>query len=92
MGSRSQTPVTTGLPSTDSKTAPLHRESYVDDLSKSPSQTDDFLLMPASLQNLSEAEYDSLGRKATWKIDRVVMPILIVMYMYVYSMVLYDCF
>ena len=36
--------------------------------------------MPASLKHLDPKELEKLGRKATFKIDIVVMPCLVVMY------------
>lgn len=36
--------------------------------------------MPASLQNLSEQEIAKIGRSTTFKIDIIVIPCLIVMY------------
>jgi hypothetical protein len=38
------------------------------------------LTMPASLAALDTAEYNKLGRRATLKMDFVIMPILVVMY------------
>lgn len=36
--------------------------------------------MPATLAALSAEEYEKLGKKATYKLDLVIMPILVVMY------------
>ena len=36
--------------------------------------------MPASLATLSDAEFASLGRKTTFKMDVMIMPCLVVMY------------
>lgn len=38
------------------------------------------LTMPASLAVLSEDEYQRLGRKATLKMDLIIMPIMVIMY------------
>ncbi|OLN96662.1 putative transporter C1002.16c-like protein 2 [Colletotrichum chlorophyti] len=38
------------------------------------------LIMPASLAALSQEEYDKLGKKATLKMDLVIMPIMVIMY------------
>jgi hypothetical protein len=38
------------------------------------------LIMPASLAALDDAQYHALGRKATRKMDLVIMPILVIMY------------
>ncbi|KAI1421909.1 nicotinamide mononucleotide permease [Xylaria sp. FL1777] len=38
------------------------------------------LLMPANLAALSEDEYKKLGKRATLKMDLVIMPILVIMY------------
>ncbi|KAJ3575518.1 hypothetical protein NPX13_g4006 [Xylaria arbuscula] len=43
-------------------------------------QDDGGLTMPASLAALSEDEYKKLGKKATLKMDCVIMPILVIMY------------
>jgi len=54
---------------TDKKTVPSHLEEYADDISKDPHRADDgHILLPASLQVLSDEEYKSLSRKATWKV------------------------
>lgn len=36
--------------------------------------------LPAALQNLSEQEIDKIGRQTTFKIDVIVMPCFIIMY------------
>lgn len=38
------------------------------------------LVMPASLAALDESQYVALGKKATRKMDFVIMPILVIMY------------
>ena len=38
------------------------------------------LVMPVNLAALSDDEYKKLGRKATLKMDLVIMPILVIMY------------
>ena len=38
------------------------------------------LVMPAELSALSEAEYNALGKRATWKMDIVIMPCVVIMY------------
>lgn len=38
------------------------------------------LNMPASLAALSTEEYDKMGKKATLKMDMVIMPIMVTMY------------
>lgn len=38
------------------------------------------LVMPAGLASLSEAEYHSLGKRATFKMDIVIMPCMVIMY------------
>lgn len=43
-------------------------------------QNDGGLTMPASLAALNEDEYKKLGKRATLKMDCVIMPILVVMY------------
>lgn len=53
---------------TDKKTVPTHEE-YADDISKDPHHADDgHTLLPTLLQVLSDEEYKSLSRKATWKV------------------------
>lgn len=37
-------------------------------------------VMPASLAALSQDEYNRLSRKATWKMDIIIMPVLTIMY------------
>lgn len=37
------------------------------------------LKRPANLAALSDEEYEKMGRKATWKMDRVIMPIMTTM-------------
>lgn len=68
----------------DKKPLPSHIEDFDNDgMHKDPNHGDGHLVLPASLQNLSEEEYKALGRKAMMKLDLVIMPILIIMYMYV---------
>ncbi|KAI3532411.1 TNA1 is necessary for nicotinic acid import into the cell [Colletotrichum tamarilloi] len=38
------------------------------------------LIMPASLAALSQEEYERIGKKATLKMDLVIMPIMVIMY------------
>lgn len=38
------------------------------------------IIRPASLAALSEQEYDKLGKSATFKMDLVIMPCLVIMY------------
>ncbi|KAJ0325742.1 hypothetical protein COL5a_007250 [Colletotrichum fioriniae] len=38
------------------------------------------LIMPASLAALSQEEYERVGKKATLKMDLVIMPIMVIMY------------
>ena len=38
------------------------------------------LIMPTELSLLSKSEYDNLGLHATWKMDLVIMPCLVIMY------------
>ena len=38
------------------------------------------LIRPANLAILTEDEYNKLGKKATWKMDIVIMPIITIMY------------
>ncbi|KAL0764891.1 hypothetical protein CaCOL14_012697 [Colletotrichum acutatum] len=38
------------------------------------------LMMPASLAALSQEEYERTGKKATLKMDLVIMPIMVIMY------------
>ena len=45
-----------------------------------PTQAQDGLPMPTQLATLSDAEYKALGRRATLKMDLVIMPILVTMY------------
>jgi len=68
---------------TGTKAQPAYVEEYADDdMSKDPNHIHDgHLALPASLQNLSEQEYNKLGRKAMRKLDLWIMPILIIMYM-----------
>lgn len=37
------------------------------------------LMRPARLAALSEEEYETMGKKATWKMDIVIMPIMTIM-------------
>lgn len=37
------------------------------------------LMKPASLAALSEDEYEKMGKRATWKMDIVIMPIMTIM-------------
>lgn len=37
-------------------------------------------VMPAGLAALSQEEYDRLGRRATLKMDLIIMPIMVIMY------------
>lgn len=46
---------------------------------KAEQQVGDFV-MPESLAGLSEDEFRTLGRKATLKMDMVILPILVTMY------------
>ncbi|TDZ19992.1 putative transporter [Colletotrichum orbiculare MAFF 240422] len=41
---------------------------------------DGTLVMPVSLAALSKEDYDKLGKKATLKMDLVIMPIMVIMY------------
>ena len=43
-------------------------------------QNTDGIEMPPSLAGLSENEYNKLGKKATLKMDLIIMPILVIMY------------
>lgn len=45
-----------------------------------PTQAQDGLPMPIQLAALPDAEYKALGRRATLKMDLVIMPILVTMY------------
>ncbi|KAI1842536.1 hypothetical protein JX265_012652 [Neoarthrinium moseri] len=47
---------------------------------KRGNHADDIVSMPASLAALSDSELQQLGRRATLKMDLVIMPILVVMY------------
>jgi len=38
------------------------------------------LVAPANLAALSEDEYQKLGKRATWKMDIIIMPIMTIMY------------
>ncbi|KXH54183.1 TNA1 is necessary for nicotinic acid import into the cell [Colletotrichum salicis] len=44
------------------------------------SQHGDNLIMPASLASLGQEEYERVGKKATLKMDMVIMPIMVIMY------------
>lgn len=37
------------------------------------------LKRPANLAALSDEEYEKMGKRATWKMDRVIMPIMTTM-------------
>ncbi|KAI8295076.1 putative transporter [Colletotrichum sp. SAR 10_98] len=41
---------------------------------------DGTLIMPASLAALSQEDYEKVGKKATLKMDMVIMPIMVIMY------------
>lgn len=45
-----------------------------------PTEAQDGLPMPIQLAALPDAEYKALGRRATLKMDLVIMPILVTMY------------
>jgi hypothetical protein len=67
MTSSQRIPVTLAM--NDTKTAPSHLEEYADDISKDSQHADDgHLVLPAALQGLSEEEFKSVARKATWKV------------------------
>jgi len=71
----SSRPNQTTLSLTDTKTVPDHLEEYADDILKDPHRADDgHILLPASLQVLSDEEYKSLSRKATWKVIAFFLP------------------
>lgn len=38
------------------------------------------LIMPASLAALGKEEYEKVGKRATLKMDMVIMPIMVIMY------------
>jgi len=85
MASSLQHHATANMNLTDNKAQPSYVEEYADDdMSKDPNHIrDGHLVLPASLQNLSEEEYKAVGRKAMRKLDIWIMPILVIMYMYV---------
>jgi hypothetical protein len=45
-----------------------------------PTEAQDGLPMPIQLAALPDAEYKALGRRATLKMDLVIMPVLVTMY------------
>ncbi|KAH7227416.1 major facilitator superfamily domain-containing protein [Fusarium oxysporum] len=47
---------------------------------KGQTQAQDGIIMPARLSELSDDEYNVLGRRATLKMDLIIMPILVTMY------------
>jgi hypothetical protein len=54
-------------------------ETSLEDLEKKSYQNGQ-LEMPSQLAALSEAEYEKLGKSATFKMDLLIMPSLVVMY------------
>lgn len=36
--------------------------------------------LPETLVDLSDAEFDKIGRSATWKMDIQILPVLVIMY------------
>ncbi|KLU90229.1 nicotinamide mononucleotide permease [Magnaporthiopsis poae ATCC 64411] len=67
----------------DATKRPASVEHYDDDANEK-ADTDaprvGAVVMPASLAALSRDEYDRLGRRATLKMDLVIMPIMVIMY------------
>jgi hypothetical protein len=57
----------------------LSRDEVIEDL-KSEEQPVRGLVMPDSLASLNNVDYNRLGRKATLKMDLVIMPIMVIMY------------
>ncbi|KAH7324947.1 major facilitator superfamily domain-containing protein [Stachybotrys elegans] len=57
-----------------------HASEQLEDVVKVDNASATNLVMPASLAALSSDEYQKLGKRATLKMDLVIMPILVVMY------------
>lgn len=64
-------------PSKDTLSEHLDDVKHADDDGERPANA---MTMPPSLAALSEREYKKLGRWATAKMDMLIMPILVVMY------------
>lgn len=62
----------------DLKDNPTHVEDY--ELQKPRNQQDDAVQYPECLRDLSEGEIHQCGKKATMKMDFIVMPALVIMY------------
>ena len=58
-----------------------HREEKTSiDMEKKDIYQDGQLQMPTALAALSEAEYNKIGKSATWKMDLLILPSLVIMY------------
>lgn len=56
--------------------------AYLEEVDKTElaDQSHSHLNMPAGLASLSESEYNRLGQQATLKMDLVIMPCMVIMY------------
>lgn len=62
-----------------------HTDEKVQVESQHEAQQGTTLVMPAELAALTPEEYEKLGKKATWKVDALVMPGVCIFYHIVHT-------